>query len=89
MRAAVTAMVTAAVTAALATGCRGDALLSFLPACPAGPPLLFTTPPIAESDFTGLTPLGGVSPPGHVFPTGHISSTSRATRRAPTARCRW
>ncbi len=69
MRAAVTAML----AAALAAGCRGDALLSFLPACPADSSLLFSTPPVAESDFTGLTPLGRVNPPGQVFPTGHIS----------------
>lgn len=32
----------------------------------------FTTSPLNESDFKGLTPLGNLNPSSHVFPTDHI-----------------
>jgi hypothetical protein len=41
-----------------------------LPACPATDQLL-TASPLADADFTVLTPLGNLNPPGHVFPTEH------------------
>lgn len=32
----------------------------------------FSTPPLNESDYTSITPLGNLNPSSHVFPTDHI-----------------